>query len=155
MLCAFSLETFESGHFLHGICLLRLLLWCLPTAPAPPPIMLHHLRWSLFWADCNQDFVSVGPVMREKKNLAWNEDIFQIVLIKAERACPVRRRQLPQCPQVHLPPGPWGQKCQALEGLQYSHLCRGSSKAQPDHSSRPGWPRMQLLTRLWILLTAW
>lgn len=38
-----------------------------PPPPTPPPIMLRHLRWSLFWVDCNQDFVSVGPVMREEK----------------------------------------------------------------------------------------
>lgn len=54
-----------------------------------------------------------------------------------------------------LPPGPQGQKYQALEGPRYSCLCRGSSKAQPDQSSWPGWTRMQPLTQLWILPTAW
>lgn len=39
-LWAFSLETFQSGHFLRGICLLRLLLWVSPH----PAIMVRHLR---------------------------------------------------------------------------------------------------------------
>lgn len=54
-----------------------------------------------------------------------------------------------------LPPGPQGQKYQALEGPRYSCLCKGSGKAQPDQSSRPGWARMQPLTQIWILPTAW
>lgn len=80
--------------------------------------------------------------MKEKK-VAQKGDIFQMALIKVERACHVKRKQPPgthkfSC-MASWPRGAVNSGSQPPGEQRHCLLHRGSSKAEQNQSIRPGW----------------